>query len=85
MRQYKLICISTFEFNCVEIGAETPSFTVDMFGAIMSVPVIEFGEVGEKLLCIDKIIEIDGVKVKSNMLLIPTVDSLDNLFGKLGV
>jgi chemotaxis protein CheC len=69
----------------LEIGAETPSFAVDMFGAIMSVPVIEFGEVGEKLLCIDKVIELDGVKMKSNMLLIPTVESLKNLFEKLGV
>ncbi|MCL2633501.1 MAG: chemotaxis protein CheC [Oscillospiraceae bacterium] len=69
----------------LNIGVETPMFTVDMFGAIMSVPVIEFGEVGDKLLCIDKIIEIDGVKMKSHMLLIPTVDSLTNLFGKLGV
>jgi hypothetical protein len=51
----------------------------------MSVPVIEFGEVGEKLMCIDKIIEINGVRMKSNMLLIPTVDSLANLFAKLGV
>jgi chemotaxis protein CheC len=69
----------------MNIGVDTPSFTVDMFGAIMSVPIIEFGEVGEKLLCIDKIIEIDGVKMKSNMLLIPTVQSLATLFGKLGV
>jgi chemotaxis protein CheC len=69
----------------LKIGAETPSFTVDMFGSIMSVPVIEFGEVGEKLLCIDKVIEIGGVKMKSNMLLIPTVESLASLFAKLGV
>jgi len=69
----------------LEIGVETPSFAVDMLGAIMSVPVIEFGEVGEKLLCIDKTIEINGVSMKSNMMLIPTVDSLANLFGKLGV
>lgn len=69
----------------IEIGVETPSFTVDMLGAIMSVPVIEFGEIGEKLLCIDKSIEVDGVSIKSNMMLIPTVDSLSFLFGRLGV
>jgi chemotaxis protein CheC len=69
----------------MNIGVETPSFAVDMFGSIMSVPIIEFGEVGDKLMCIDKIIEIDGVKVKSNMLLIPTVPSLAKLFGRLGV
>ncbi|MCL1788749.1 MAG: chemotaxis protein CheC [Oscillospiraceae bacterium] len=69
----------------LNIGIETPSFAVDMFGAIMSVPIIEFGEIGEKLLCIDKFIEINGVKMKSNILLIPTVESLSYLFGKLGL
>ncbi|MDR1754160.1 MAG: chemotaxis protein CheC [Eubacterium sp.] len=69
----------------LEIGVEAPSFTADMLGAVMSVPVIEFGEVGDKLLCIDKEIMIDGVKLESNMMLIPTVESLSVLFGKLGV
>ncbi|MCL2077190.1 MAG: chemotaxis protein CheC [Oscillospiraceae bacterium] len=69
----------------LSVGVEAPSFTVDMLGAIMSVPVIEFGEVGDKLLCIDKSIEIDGVSIKSNMMLIPTVDSLSLLFKRLGL
>ncbi|MCL2754146.1 MAG: chemotaxis protein CheC [Oscillospiraceae bacterium] len=67
------------------IGVETPSFTIDMFGAVMSVPVIEFGEIGEQLMCIDKVIELDGIKMKSNMLLIPTVESLKNMFERLGI
>jgi chemotaxis protein CheC len=69
----------------LKIGVEAPVFTVDMLGAIMSVPVIEFGEIGDKLLCIDKSIEIDGVCIKSNMMLIPTVDSLSLLFSRLGI
>ncbi|MCL1822880.1 MAG: chemotaxis protein CheC [Oscillospiraceae bacterium] len=69
----------------LNVGVEAPSFTADMLGAIMSVPVIEFGEVGDKLLCIDKSIEIDGHSIKSNMLLIPTVDSLSVLFTRLGI
>jgi len=69
----------------LKVGVETPSFTVDMLGAVMSVPVIEFGEVGDKLLCIDKSIEIDGVSIKSNMMLIPTVNSLSILFSRLGL
>jgi len=69
----------------LEVGVEAPSFAVDMLGAIMSVPAIEFGEVGDKLLCIDKSIEIDGVSIKSNMMLIPTVDSLSTLFKRLGL
>ena len=69
----------------LRVGVEIPIFTVDMLGAIMSVPVIEFGEVGDKMLCIDKSIEIDGVSIKSNLMLIPTVDSLSFLFKRLGI
>ncbi|GHV46487.1 chemotaxis protein CheC [Clostridia bacterium] len=69
----------------LNIGVEAPAYTADMLGAVMSVPAIEFGEVGDKLLCIDKSIIIDGQAVKSNMLLIPTVESLGVLFGRLGV
>ncbi|MDR0804867.1 MAG: chemotaxis protein CheC [Oscillospiraceae bacterium] len=73
------------DLSQLKIDIELPSYTADMLGAIMSVPVIEFGEVGDKLLCIDKKMRINGVSVKSNMLLIPTVESLTTLFGKLGV
>jgi chemotaxis protein CheC len=69
----------------LKIGVEAPVFNADMLGAVMSVPVIEFGEVGEKLLCIDKSIEIDGISIESNMMLIPTVDSLTVLFSRLGI
>lgn len=69
----------------INIGVEAPVMTVDMLGAIMSVPAIEFGEVGSKLMFIDKTIKIDGENVPSKMLLLPTVQSLDKLMKKLGV
>lgn len=69
----------------MEIGVEAPSLTVDMLGAVMSVPAIEFGEVSDKLLFIDKSLKVDDVSIKSNMMLIPTVNSLAKLLGKLGV
>ncbi|MGN0596790.1 MAG: chemotaxis protein CheC [Ruminiclostridium sp.] len=69
----------------IQINVEAPSFTADMLGAVMSVPAIEFGEVSDKLLFIDKSLKIDDVSVKSNMMLIPTVESLAKLLGKLGV
>jgi chemotaxis protein CheC len=67
------------------VGVDTPAYTADMLGSVMSVPLIEFGSVGDKILCIDKSVKIDGVSVKSNMLLIPTVESLGPLFERLGV
>lgn len=67
------------------IDIEVPVMTVDMLGAIMSVPAIEMGEMGDKLLFIDNNMIIDKTSIQSKMLLLPTIDSLDHLLGKLGV
>ena len=67
------------------IDVEPPMMTIDMLGAIMSVPAIEMGEMGDKLLFIDNNMVIDTTSIQSKMLLLPTIDSLDHLLGKLGV
>lgn len=67
------------------IDISVPSFCVDMAGAIMSVPAIEFAQVGDKVLFIDDNFVIDSGEMKSNMILIPEMDSLSLLFSKLGV
>ena len=51
----------------------------------MSVPVIEFGEVGDKILYIDKKLSIDGKRMNTKLFLIPTIESLQKLMGKLGI
>jgi len=56
-----------------------------MMGAIMSVPIIEFSEIGDKVLFINDGFVIDGVKIKSNIILIPDMKSLSILMKKLGV
>ncbi len=69
------------------INISTPSICIDMAGAILSVPSIEFAKVGNKVLFIDDSFGIgaDGDKIKSNMILIPEMDSLNKLFETLGV
>lgn len=67
------------------IDMSTPSMNVDMLGAIMSVPVATFAEVGDKVLYINDGFVIDGVDIKSNIILIPDMKSLDTLMKKLGV
>lgn len=67
------------------IDMSTPSMTVDMMGAIMNAPMIEFSEVGDKVLFINDGFVIDKIDIKSNIILIPTVKSLDILMRKLGV
>ncbi|MGN1111468.1 MAG: chemotaxis protein CheC [Oscillospiraceae bacterium] len=67
------------------IDMSVPSMTVDMMGAIMNAPMIEFSEVGDKVLFINDGFVIDSVDINSNIILIPTVESLDILMKKLGV
>lgn len=69
----------------MKINMSVPSMTVDMMGAIMNAPMIAFSDVGDKALFINNGFVIDGVKIKSNITLIPTVQSLDILMKKLGV
>ncbi len=67
------------------IDMSVPSMTVDMMGAIMNAPMIEFSEVGDKVLFINDGFIIDEVDINSHIILIPTVESLDILMKKLGV
>lgn len=69
------------------INISTPSICIDMAGAILSVPSIEFAKIGNKVLFIDDSFGIgsDGDKIKSNMILIPEMESLNKLFETLGV
>lgn len=69
----------------MHIERSVPSMTVDMLGAIMSVPITEFASVGDKVLFIDDGFIIDGVDIKSNIILIPEMASLNTLMRKLGV
>ena len=67
------------------IDVDVPNMAVDMLGAIMSAPASQMGQMGDKLLYIDNNIVLGKVNVRSKMLLLPTIDSLGNLLGKLGV
>lgn len=67
------------------IDISVPMMTVDMVGAILSVPAVEFAQVGDKVLFIDDSFVIDGGEVKSNMILVPEMKSLETLFTRLGV
>lgn len=59
-----------------------PSLCVDMAGAILSVPAIEFGMMCDKLLLIENRFQsgADGY-----LILVPDLDSYDKIFGALGM
>lgn len=62
-----------------------PSLALDMAGAILSVPVILFGQVGDKVMLIETDFIEGSQHVKGNFFLIPDEDSFEILLKSLGV
>lgn len=69
----------------LNISVTVPSVCIDMAGAILSVPAIEFARIGNKVMLIDDSFSIDGGSLKSNMILVPEMESLNLMFKRLGV
>ncbi|MCK8058783.1 MULTISPECIES: chemotaxis protein CheC [unclassified Fusibacter] len=71
----------------LNIQISIPSLAVDMAGAILSVPAIQFGLIGDKILIIenDFIEEMGGESVQGYFFLIPDIDSYEIMFKSLGI
>lgn len=71
----------------LDIKISVPSLSIDMAGAILSVPAIQFGQIGDNILIIENefIDPEDAESVRGFFFLIPDVDSYEPLFSSLGV
>ena len=84
------IMISTF-INAMsgladlDIKLTVPAFAVDMQGAILTVPMAEYGGMSNYLMAIGGNFVCDGKEVPCHLLLSPDLRSLDFLLRKLGV
>ena len=67
------------------ITASVPYMAIDMAGAILSVPAIEFGKIGDKALLIETEFGDDDVAVNGYFILIPTIDSYEAILSSLGL
>lgn len=67
------------------IDISVPQMSVDMVGAFLSIPAVQFAQIGNKVLFIDDSFIIGGGEVQSNMILVPEMNSLERLFSALGV
>lgn len=67
------------------IMPSVPDMAIDMAGAILSVPAIQFGKVGDTVLYIETEFCEGSTKVVGDFFLIPDVDSYDILLRALGV
>lgn len=72
------------------IDISVPTISIDMAGAILAVPAVEFAQIGNSVLFIDDSFifggsSSDNSEVKSNMILVPELSSLETLFSRLGI
>ena len=68
----------------MKMVSSVPALSIDMLGALLSVPAIEFGKYGDKLLMIQSEFGEDDV-VTGYFLLIPELESYDKILTSLGM
>lgn len=68
----------------LKIIASIPAISIDMCGSILSVPAIEFGAVGDKMLLIQTEFS-DDVKLTGFFILVPDLESYDKILTSLGL
>ena len=67
------------------IDISVPALAIDMSGAILSVPAIEYANVSDKIVFIEEKFFADEDTVDSHILLVPSVESLNKLLQGLGI
>lgn len=67
------------------INTTVPSVAIDMAGAILSVPAIEFGMLGDNALLIQSCFKDEQIKVNGYFILIPTMESYKKIMKSLGM
>jgi len=69
----------------LKLKISIPSICVDMAAAILSVPAVQFGQIGENVIFIETQFEEGDKLIKGDLFLIPEVDSFEKILSSLGV
>ncbi len=69
----------------LKITVSVPSLAIDMAGAILSVPAIQFGYIADQVLFIETIFEEGNNTVRGNLFLLPDMNSFKKILLSLGV
>lgn len=56
-----------------------PQICVDMAGAILSVPVIEFGQTGDKAFLVESKFDDDALDINGHLLMVSNADSYEKM------
>ncbi len=78
-----LSAISTF--TNMTITSSIPYLSIDMAGAILSVPAIEFGKMSDKALLIESQFGDIDTLINGYFILIPTLEAFQTIFSALGI
>lgn len=76
---------SLSQLTNMTIVSSVPYMSIDMAGAILSVPAIEFGKVSDKALLIQSQFGEDEKKVNGYFILIPSMNSYEKIMSSLGL
>lgn len=68
----------------LKILPSIPSLSIDMAGAILSVPAIEFGTMGDNILLIETQFT-DDMDMNGYFILVPDIDSYSKILSSLGI
>lgn len=76
---------SISQLTGLKIDLSIPYVSIDMAGALLSVPIVKFGAIGDKVLFIRENFKSDNNSILSHMIMFAEVESLDLILGKLGL
>ena len=76
---------SLSQLTNMTITSSVPYMSIDMAGAILSVPAIEFGKVSDKALLIQSQFGEEEKKVNGYVILIPSISSYEKIMSSLGL
>ncbi|CCQ93036.1 CheC, inhibitor of MCP methylation [[Clostridium] ultunense Esp] len=69
----------------LKITVSVPSLAIDMAGAILSVPAIQFGLIADQVLFIETVFQEGNNFVQGNLFLLPDMSSFEKILSSLGV
>jgi chemotaxis protein CheC len=67
------------------ITISIPYIAIDMAGALMSVPIIEFGSVGDKVMFIEECFSAEENNLTSNIIMFAEIETLKIIMERLGL
>ena len=76
---------SLSQLTNLKMVPSVPDLSIDMLNAILSVPAIEFGKLGDKALLIESQFRDEEMDVCGYFILIPTMESYAHILNSLGM